>query len=230
MVILMKFVNGAIRLFFTLAVPILLVLFSVRLIMTPLFLQIEYNRPGFPDDPYGFTREERLLHAGQMLDYLIYNQPVEAISELTFPDGEPLFNPREVRHMEDVQVVTRIAYFILFFMSLATAIISLYSARREESRAALRIGLTQGAVLTLALIGAIVVLAIFAWDLFFNSFHELLFDPGTWRFAFSDTLIRLFPEQFWFDAAILIGGLSGIGALGILWLTGAGLRFPYLSK
>lgn len=226
----MKFVNGAIRLFFTLAVPVLLVLFSVRLVMTPLFLQIEYNRPGFPDDPYGFTRDERLFHARQMLDYLIYNQPVEAISELTFPNGEPLYNPREVRHMEDVQVVTRIAYFILFFVSLSAAMMGVYSARQEQRRVAMRIGLMQGAILTLALIGAIVVLAIFAWNLFFNSFHELLFEPGTWRFAFSDTLIRLFPEQFWFDAAIVIGGLSGLGALVILWLVGVGLRFPYLSK
>jgi uncharacterized membrane protein len=35
-------------------------------------------------------------------------------------------------------------------------------------------------------------------------FHELLFPPGTWTFAYTDSLIRLFPEQFWFDIGVLI--------------------------
>jgi hypothetical protein len=29
-------------------------------------------------------------------------------------------------------------------------------------------------------------------------------------------LIRLFPEQFWFDAALTIGGLAAVEA-GVLW-------------
>ena len=46
-----------------------------------------------------------------------------------------------------------------------------------------------------------------------NALHDLLFPPGTWIFPFSDTLIRLFPEQFWRDAlAALAGTLLGPGA------------------
>ena len=43
-----------------------------------------------------------------------------------------------------------------------------------------------------------------AWPIFFVQFHELLFPPGTWTFAYTDSLIRLFPEQFWFDIGVLI--------------------------
>lgn len=39
-------------------------------------------------------------------------------------------------------------------------------------------------------------------------FHELLFEPDTWYFPTSDTLIRLYPEQFWFDSALTIGGIT----------------------
>ena len=47
-----------------------------------------------------------------------------------------------------------------------------------------------------------------AWPIFFVQFHELLFPPGTWTFAYSDSLIRLFPEQFWFDIGVLISGVT----------------------
>jgi integral membrane protein (TIGR01906 family) len=63
----------------------------------------------------------------------------------------------------------------------------------------------------------IVLAAIVNWDFFFTTFHTMLFESGTWRFAYSDTLIRLFPEQFWFDAALLIGGLTTLIALLLLF-------------
>ena len=43
----------------TLLIPVVLVLAAVRLLMTPLFLIVEYNTPGFPEDRYGFTKEDR---------------------------------------------------------------------------------------------------------------------------------------------------------------------------
>ena len=36
----------------SLLVPLALIVLAVRLIMTPLFLQVEYRTPGFPPDPY----------------------------------------------------------------------------------------------------------------------------------------------------------------------------------
>jgi integral membrane protein (TIGR01906 family) len=56
-------------------------------------------------------------------------------------------------------------------------------------------------VIALALIALVILIA---WPIFFVQFHELLFPPGTWTFAYSDSLIRLFPEQFWFDIGVLI--------------------------
>ena len=53
-----------------------------------------------------------------------------------------------------------------------------------------------------------VLLAIFfavAFDRAFTLFHEVLFAPGTWQFDAGSDLITLFPEPFWFDAALAAG-------------------------
>jgi uncharacterized membrane protein len=50
----------------------------------------------------------------------------------------------------------------------------------------------------------------------FVGFHQVFFDAGTWTFAYSDTLIRLFPERFW---QVAFGAVAlGTGAMaGLLW-------------
>ena len=45
-----------VRLYFSLAVPLWLVLAGVRLLLSEQFLHFEYQRPGFPADAYGFRR------------------------------------------------------------------------------------------------------------------------------------------------------------------------------
>lgn len=209
---------GAAQVFITLAVPVLLTLVSVRLVMTPQFLHFEYTRPGFPEDIYGFTLEDRLDLAPYAVNYLINNEDLSYLGDLTFPGGErPLFQQDELRHMHDVQVVTRIAFLVLLFGG-AAFVLTVIALWRDglRGRSTLRRGLLAGAMLTLSTIAFIVVFALTAWDFFFTAFHQVFFEEGTWRFAYSDTLIRLFPEQFWFDAALVIGGLTVNGALLIL--------------
>lgn len=196
-----------------LSVPLLLVLLGSRLAMTSAFLYFEYNRPGFPDDAYGFTREDRLEYAPYALDYLVYNKNITYLSDLTFPDGAPLFNERELAHMEDVQTVTWIAFNSLAFGGLFF-VVSIIGLWQVNPGIATNI-LGWGSLLTFAGIGVIVIVAIAAWDFFFTAFHQMFFESGTWRFYYSDTLIRLFPEQFWFDAAIFIGAFASAVAVAI---------------
>lgn len=204
--------------------PILTVLIMVRLVMSPLFLQIEYNRPGFPDDYYGFTREDRLNYAPYALDYLINGEPLTYLSDLTFADGSPLYNERELEHMDDVQAVTRAAFLIALVGVLIAIALVIYLARQSATRRTLYRALWRGAVITLVILASIIMLVVANWDRFFTLFHQLFFADGTWVFLYSDTLIRLFPEQFWFDAAITIGGLSGLLALITLLLTRRQMR------
>ncbi|MCC6617209.1 MAG: TIGR01906 family membrane protein [Anaerolineae bacterium] len=200
------------------AVPILLVLINVRLVMSPLYVQIEYQRPGFPEDIFGFTQEDRLTYAPYAINYLTEQRDISYLGDLRFDDGTPLFNSRELRHMRDVQTVTTYA----FAVGIATGIVALGGVlvlRRSQRAGSLRMALLRGALMTLLAIGVIVVLAVVGWQMFFTGFHELFFSEGTWYFLTSDTLIRLFPEQFWFDAALTIGGLTALEALAIWWFT-----------
>ena len=43
----------------SLGVPVVMVMLIIGLLLTPLFVGIEYRLPHFPEDPYGFTKQER---------------------------------------------------------------------------------------------------------------------------------------------------------------------------
>lgn len=212
------------RAYITVMLPILLVLFSVRVVMSHTFLEFEYNRPDFPPDVYGFTREDRLHYAPFAVDYLLNDAGIEYLAQLQFPNGTSLYSPRELRHMEDVKVVTRAAYFVLTIggaFYLVSVAVLLWKPRTRHDLAS---ALFTGGVLTFGLIIAVILGAVFAWDTFFTAFHELFFADGTWIFLYSDTLIRLFPERFWFDAALTIGIITIGGALLITLSTYLHLR------
>ena len=216
-----------IRLCFAITVPVLLTLFSVRLAMTPFYLRLEYARPGFPEDVYGFTQAERLEYARHTVIYLFNDANISFLGELTFPDGGHLYSARELRHMEDVKVVTRNVFRSLIVWCSVTALLGVGVWRNKANRWVLYQGLLIGCVLTLIIIAIIVLLAVVAWDHFFTGFHQVFFEGGTWRFYYSDTLIRLFPQQFWFDAALAIGGLTVLSASVLAIILWASLRTIY---
>lgn len=205
------------QLFLAIAFPVLVVLISVRLVMTPVFLQFEYNRAGFPEDFYGFSREDRLRYAPRAIEYLLNADDIEFLGDLRFPNGMELFNARELRHMRDVKAVTQIAYTAAFILGLL--ILGAVAVLWRQSRDHLRYALMQGSMFTLGIIAAIIIVAVFSWETFFTGFHSLFFENDTWYFEYSDTLIRLFPEQFWFDAALLVGSLTTLTAFGVLFVT-----------
>lgn len=199
-------------------VPPLLLLIAIRLVMTPAFLQIEYQRPGFPADPYGMTTDQRLEYGPKVLDYLVANQPLRVLTELTLANSGVLFTVPELGHLRDVQQVAQVGFLALWIIGGVAVVCTVIVARRAGRRSIAH-ALRLGAWLTIGLIAAIALTAVLAWDTFFTVFHQLFFQGGTWIFAYSDSLIRLFPEQFWFDAAITVGALTVGGA--VLFLVAA---------
>jgi integral membrane protein (TIGR01906 family) len=187
--------------------------------MTPAFVQIEYSTPGFPADPYGFTRQDRLHWSKIAVDYLINNEGISFLGDLRFEDGGPVYNQRELRHMVDVKNTVKGALFVWYFslgLLLALGVGSVLTHHTD----AFRLGLSRGGLLTVLLLGAIILFVLLAFGILFVAFHNVFFAPGTWTFLYSDTLIRLFPERFWRDTFIAIGLLAG----------GAGLALWYFFK
>lgn len=205
----------------TILVPFALIGIGLRVLLTPLFLQIEYNMPYFPPDEYGFTKEDRLKWAPYALDYLTNNEDISYLSDLEFDDGTPLYNERELSHMDDVKLVTqgalRVWYGALALL-LLLGIWAWFGGWRPDYRRGLRRGgwLIVGLAVT---IGLIVVIGIAVnpnvfWN-FFTGFHTLFFEGDSWMFLYSDTLIRLFPIRFWQDAFLWAAVLALAGGIGL---------------
>ncbi len=196
-------------------VPIVLVLTSVRMVMSPAFVYLEYHTPNFPKDTYGFTRQDRLYWSRFALDYLLNDEGIEYLGDLQFPNGSPVYNESELYHMVDVKNVAQDA-LVVWYLTMAVIInLGVWSWFWGWWGNFFQ-GLGRGGRLTLALVGLTLIVVVIGFGLFFVAFHDVFFDPGTWRFAFSDTLIRLFPERFWRDTFLAVGLLTGIGGLALV--------------
>lgn len=202
-------------------VPIALIGLGLRLLLTPLFLQLEYNMPYFPPDDYGFTTEDRLKWAPYALDYLTNNEDISYLGDLRFDNGARLYNQRELSHMDDVKRVTQGAlrvWYVTLAMLLLLGVWA-WSGRWWQSYL---VGLRRGGWLMVGLavtVGLIVVIGIAInpnvfWN-FFAGFHSLFFEGDSWLFLYSDTLIRLFPIRFWQDAFLLAAVIALGGGIAL---------------
>ena len=185
-------------------IPVILVLTSVRLLMTKPFVRFNYALPGFPRDPYGFTEADRLYHAPIALEYLLNEAGIEFLGDQRFEDGTPVYNAGELGHMEDVKRVTRAALNVRRLGLVAAVAIGAVLWRFAGSQY-LWESLQGGAKLTAVVMIILLVALIVGFSVLFVGFHEVFFDPDTWTFLFSETLIRLFPERFWQVAFATIG-------------------------
>lgn len=205
----------ALQVILALIVPFFLVMTAIRLLFTPLFLQVEYLRPGFPPDFYGFTAEDRLYWGQISLDYLLNDADIAFLADRNLEGGSPLYNERELSHMVDVKVLVQqmlIAWRILLVILVALALWAWQGNWVSDYFG----GLAAGGKLTLGLIVLILAaVAVSFYDLF-TYFHLLFFEGDTWLFNYSDTLIRLFPLDFWRDGFVLMGLVTVIGAIALI--------------
>ena len=196
--------------------PFVLLLSAVKLVASPVFLWLEYHRPGFPADRFGFTTDDRMHYGSAGLDYLGNLAGTRYLSSLTHGGG-PLFTEAEVSHMADVKGVMWGATAALVLLTLVCAALIVHLLR--HSPGGVRRALFAAAAWFLIALVALAVLAVIGWSTFFAGFHSLFFADGTWTFSVQDALIRLYPEQFWTDAALAVGLLSLLPALATLAFT-----------
>ncbi len=223
----MKLVRRLLLWIVTLLVPVILALLAVRIVLSPWYVNFEYRTPGFPADPYGFTLEDRLRYAQIAREYLLNDQGIEFLGDLRFPEGQQapefscrfmddctrLYNDRELQHMVDVKNVVGGAMRVLVGSIVLLVLLGIAAWRQSWLREYLH-AVRLGGWLTLPLIGVILLFVVAAFGVIFVFFHEIFFAQGTWTFYTSDTLIRLFPERFWRDTFLVVGGLAaGMGAL-----------------
>ena len=179
---------------------------AIRTVASAPFLWFEYHRPGFPEDSYGYYLIERMRLGSYGVDYINNFAPREYLARVTTgADNTLAFTEAEVNHMHDVKwvlLVAIIAVAALFLLTLFSSI-----SLRERSPGTIRRSLFSGAWITLGLIAVLGVMGFFNWEWLFTTFHQVFFPQGNWEFSVRSSLIRLYPPQFWIDAAIAVAVL-----------------------
>lgn len=204
-----RFAVGLLRGLVVLAIPIFLLLTSARALISEAYLRYEYGKPDFPLDIYGFTQQQRLDLATVAIQFLWRNetpeQAIQMLEQQRLPGSDqPLYNQYELSHMVDVKRFTTKLWRV-YWGSVVVVVGGLIfllarpSTRREGYNA-----LFGGGVLTAGFLLFLAGFVLLSWRTFFVQFHELFFSPGTWTFDWSDSLIRLFPDMFWFNAGTII--------------------------
>jgi len=202
-----KTIVKIIRWLVIIALPFLLGLGTIRAIIAWDYPSFEY--PRIAPDRFGFTIEERLELAHATLAYLQRPEPSQEViymlEELRLPGtNDPLYNKSEIGHMLDVKDVADGMKRIVWVTAVIVLGGLIFLLARLETRPDGYKAIMQGGIATTVILLAIALFILLAWNIFFTQFHQLLFPPDTWRFAYSDGLIRLFPEKFWFDVGVIV--------------------------
>jgi len=194
--------------------PIVIVLTSVRILLLTAkgWVPIEYNLPGFPQDRYGFSLEDRLYWASIDIKFLLNEDGLEYFDGLRLGDGSPMHNERELEHMDDVKRLMQVVWkvwgvgfiFIILLILLLWKVGGAYVALQ---------GLMVGARGTLILMVVFSIGVFFAFGVLFVGFHRIFFEGSTWIFPYSDTFIRLYPERFWRDTFVYVVFLTLVEAI-----------------
>lgn len=215
--------NSLVRWLIALLIPFFFALVVMTVVISPWYPTWEYAKPNFPPDPLGWTQETRLELATVAVEYLAKPAPAEdyifMLEEQLIPEtSEPLYNDREIKHMLDVKILSDLFRRVAWVLGgIIGAGLLLFGFFYENGRAMIAGTLFRGGMLTILILLSFGLFIGLAWDVFFVQFHEVLFDDGTWTFNYTDSLIRLFPEKFWFDVGVLIvGSTFGLGVLSAL--------------
>ncbi|MEN3027730.1 MAG: TIGR01906 family membrane protein [Aquificaceae bacterium] len=174
----------------TALLPFFLTLLGVRLAFTETFLEFLYPRVDLPLDPMPY--ELRLSIAKMGLRSVTSDAGMEEFR------NSGLFNPREIKHMEDVKGLLDF-FFLILYVGLPLWFLGLFSLRNRKNVGKV---LFFGSLLLEILVLSVVFFSLTNYEWLFEAFHNLFFDPYSWRFREEDMLLRVYPMDFWYKATL----------------------------
>ena len=185
--------------------PIVFLGIPVRIAFNEWFIEWEYSKEDFPKDRYGMEDSYRKYLAKIGLRAVLSDEGMEEFKSARLPDGRKAFREKEIRHMEDVKRLLDI-FFPLVYISVLIVAVALFVLR---SRKAIGFALLSASVFSLVLFAVATAFSLTNYELAFELFHNFIFDPYSWRFRYSDTLLRIYPMKFWFDGTVFVLTLAG---------------------
>ena len=195
------------------------VLFTLSLLILPLSLAVRFTAQsgwwwarGF--DQYnaeartGLPRAELDRGAAELRAYFRSNDELVDITVTnTAGAAEPFLSEREILHLRDVKQLFDRSYDA-GWGSLGAIVAIILGTVAWRGRAAGRALAAAGRLAGAAVLGVIVVLGIIAvsgFDEAFRQFHLVFFTNDLWQLSSRDRLIQMFPQDFFFESALLIG-------------------------
>ena len=154
----------------------------------------------------GLPQDEVLRVAQETRDYLTNDEERLSVNV----DGEPFYSEREILHMIDVKRLMARTFdagwaalgYIVAFVAFV-----IWRHRRRAPNVLARSILSASGVVAL-LVVVLGVIGIAGFDAAFRQFHLIFFTNDLWQLSSSDGLIQLFPQGFFFDTTMLIGGVT----------------------
>ena len=199
------------------SIPVVICVLSILVLLSPVFMNLEYQLPNFPEDQYGFSTDERLDFGNQTRRYLVTNAALDDLRDLEFNSGEPIYVERELEHLEDVKIVLQ-GVFKVFWGAVSILVLGgVYASFRNWWNGYI-LAVSKGGWLTAGLLGTILFLSIVSFRSLFTNFHLIFFEGDSWLFMYSDSLIRLFPIRFWQDVFLFFGITTLAAGILLGWL------------
>ena len=180
-----------------LATAIVIVTVAILPFLTPQWVAFEQGRAQ-AEAWTGFTTEELRTATNAILSDLVFGGDFDVVI-----NGTQVLEAREQSHMRDVRTV-----FHGLWILAAISVVGLVLASRRADRAATWRAVRGGAI-GLA-IGTVIVgiVGLVAFDQLFELFHEIFFPAGSYDFdPLTSKLVQLFPFDFWFETAIVVGAV-----------------------
>ena len=214
------------------------VLWALFIVVVPLFLVTSsiswaFNSPGLYNDGFekysisrisGITDADLRQVSADIRHYINSGDEPLVVTTRIFGEKRDLFNNREISHMKDVKQLVRGVYVLALVSAayLAAMIVVGFSWQKVRFVPTLAKRLTWGGGLTLILIVVFGIAALVGFDSVFLKFHQLSFANDLWQLdPRTDYLVRIFPQDFWFDATMWVSLRVIAGAL-ILTVVGSG--------
>ena len=154
-----------------------------------------------------------------------FNSRQEPLAVQTKIQGirQDLFNQREVLHMADVKRLVWGVYGVAAVTGGYLLLLTLAGLAWKPKRYApilARLYLL-GGTLTLVLLLLLGLLALGGFDRLFLVFHQISFSNDLWQLnPYTDYLLMMFPQPFWFYAAVWVATFTVVGALVAMIVSG----------
>ncbi len=182
---------GLLKVILIVSIPFSLILLNLHLLLTRYFVQLNYTILGYED------KEEKLALATKTIEY------IRGIIDENQLD-KSVFTEKEINHLSDVRNLVFNALRIHLIATVLTVVSTLILKNEKVSIHKIKQCFYIGLFLTIVITLIVGMVTILDFNIAFIKFHQIFFTGGSWLFLPSDTLIKLFPIEFWINSAKIL--------------------------